>query len=72
MDKLLTAEQVAERWQVSVEYVWDQVDRLEDPLPFVPLGRGNPTRGAKGQRGKTGKIGSNRAVLRHNLRHEPS
>lgn len=51
MDKLLTAEQVAERWQVAVENVWARVDGAEDPLPFVPLGRGTPRRGSSGQRG---------------------
>jgi hypothetical protein len=50
-DKLLTADDVAARWGVAVEYVWDAVDDPESPLPFIYLGRGTPKKGRAGQRG---------------------
>lgn len=51
MDELLTAEQVAKRWQVSTSTVWDAVDDQTNPLDFLYLGRGRARRGQAGQRG---------------------
>lgn len=49
--KLLTAEDLAERWNVTTDAVWDQVDGEDDPLPFIHFGRGTPTPKRAGQKG---------------------
>lgn len=51
MDKLLTADEVASRWQLTTAAVWDAVDDTANPLSFLYLGRGKAKRGQPGQRG---------------------
>lgn len=52
MTKLLTPENVAERWGVdTLEPVWQAVDDPEKPLPFLYLGRGKPEPNRPGKRG---------------------